>query len=148
MVVKDDTIYVYYTGTNVRHGDKTSKSDWAIGLATLPADRFVALKPKSPGKEAIVETHPLRFEGDTLIINANGRERRSQGRGAHGRGEAIPGFDRNACKLIPRDNLRSRVTWTCSSGDQSLGRARIGNKPFRLRFILSDHAELFSFAVE
>jgi hypothetical protein len=143
MVVHDDMVYIYYTGANVRHGDKKSPADWAIGLATLTADRFVAVQPADPKKEAVLETRPLQFQGAQLIVNAHTKPDELKVELLDASGRAIDGFTRSDCMLLPLDRLRYRVVWA----DRSIAQPQTDNKSPALRFILSGGAKLYSFQI-
>ena len=63
MLVKNNTVHIYYTGTNVMHGEKrrtpTIQVKTGNSLATLPADRFVALRPGPDDGAGMLQTQPL-----------------------------------------------------------------------------------------
>jgi len=152
LLVHDDTAHVYYHGWPVKHGHGRKNKGrtpnptaprprgGGIGLATLPADRFVALSPDSPDDEAIVEMHPLHLSGTDLLLNAEIGQ--IQVELLDERGIPIPGFTAAESRLIPHDHLRHRVLWN----DCPLGSAPSLN-PTSLRFILRD-AELYAFQIE
>jgi hypothetical protein len=145
MMVKDDIVYIYYSGATARHGDKTSRCITGIGLATLPADRFVVVQAEKPDTEAILETHPLEFTGGELILNAVQSESLKVEL-IDPQGQVIKGFDRNTCKLTKHDDLRYRVSWATPEGEKNLGQARRNNLS-ALRFVLTNPAKLFAFTV-
>jgi hypothetical protein len=86
-VIRGDRLHFYYTGFNGRHND--AKGLRAVGLATLPLDRFVSLDStdsrrlsqavlhtlagdprRYEGETAAVLTRPLLFAGTRLVVNA------------------------------------------------------------------------------
>ena len=152
LLVHNDTIHVYYHGWPVKHGhgrknkgrtpnpNASRPKGGGIGLATLPADRFVALSLESPGTEAIVETKPLYLSGTNLLLNAEAGQLQIEL--LDEKGTPIPGFTAATSRLIPRDRLRHRVLWN----DRPLGAAPI-TQPISLRFILRD-ADLYAFQIE
>ncbi len=146
MFVKDDLVYIYYNGSNTRHGDKKTKSVSCIGLATLPADRFVSFQPENPEKEAILETCLLQFTGGDLILNAETQPEDLRVELIDPHGLVVEGFDRSTCKLTKQDALRYRVTWNTPAGEKSLADART-IQPLALRFILKENAKVYAFQI-
>ena len=68
LTTKDDTVYFYYHASQfgmgkgnqrrkrqyrARHGRRTARRRGGLCLATLPADRFVALVPEDPVGEGV-----------------------------------------------------------------------------------------------
>ena len=121
MLVKDDLVYIYYVGVNMRHGEGKKlkprpKTDTAIGVATMPADRFVALTPAGAG-EGMLRTRACMAVGAELLVNA---ELTDPGdlkvEVLDGAGAVLPGFERSRCLLQPADKLRYRVRWQPPAG--------------------------------
>ena len=147
-----DQVRLYYSGTNGRHGEgKTpegramaDKRHCGIGLATLAADRFVALRPDHKTSEpAVLRTKPLTAAGNALILNADlGLNGRLEVELLDAQGHVQDGFDRGQCRLVPQDALRYRVTW----GDSNTSAFRGDTAPLALRFIWTD-ASLFAFQI-
>lgn len=141
MFVKDDVVYIYYTGVAARHGE--GGASMAIGLATLSADRFVGVERADAGADGIVETRLLQCRGSDLLVNADADGLRVEL--LDGEGQVIPGFDREACRLLPNDKLRYRVAW--GDGDEERTLAAIANQgPFAIRFVLGG-GMLFAFQI-
>lgn len=141
MFIKDDVVHIYYGATNTRHGS----GDWGkpgIGLATLPADRFVALHQQDSNLEAILETPPLRFDGSKLLVNANIDPSDLQVELLNAEGNVLSGFDRNSCQLRSHDKLRWQINW---ASDTSISNA-MGLQPLIFRFILRA-GELYAFQI-
>ena len=159
--VKDDVVYIYYFGTNTRHGEGRStdigglvgNKDTQIlarrcgmGLATLPADRFVSLRPINWAGEGILETKPFVCSGDSLLVNADLRV------GALGveitdeTGAVMPGYSRRQSELSVRDPMRYSVVWKQDNGEErTLGHVW-ENQPIALRFII-ENGDLYSFQI-
>jgi hypothetical protein len=143
MFVKDDRVHIYYTGRRGRHGEGLSKM--AIGLATLPAERFVALRQVSVAKSGTLRTPPLAFSGSELVINAEllGGELEVELLNSHG--APLGAFSAKNSRLRAIDPVRYRVVW--ESGDKMLSLDSIrGDAPVMLRFILKGSA-LYAFQI-
>jgi hypothetical protein len=144
MIVKDDQVLIYYTGIDTRHGD----GQWgnpAIGLATLPADRFVAVEKCEGTDEGIVQTSPLRFRGDTLLVNADVQNGDLEVELLDRQGNVLADFARDRCHLTVHDALRYRVTW--QNGGQEKGPVDVAALPaVALRFIIRG-GKLYAFEV-
>jgi hypothetical protein len=109
-------------------------------LATLPADRFVGLRPGDATKEGILETVPFHISGGDLIVNGEGDIRVEI---LDEKGNVIPGFDRNKCRCIADRPNRYRIFWEEKEGGKTL--AGVTQKsPICLRFIVRK-GTLFSF---
>ncbi len=144
LVLKDDQIYIYYTGSDTRHGE-----DWGtmgIGLATLPADRFVALTLQNESTEGVLETRLLQITGKNLIVNAEISENDLQAELINANGTVIQGFDRSCSRLIQRDPLRYKIVWEKNEKEKSLLDAP-REAPLSIRFYLRK-GSLFAFQAE
>jgi len=141
LVVKDDLVYIYYTGSDTRHG--ISYGNVGIGLATLPADRFVALTPEDPTEEGILETVLLTTRGHDLLVNAGIDPGELLVEVLAENGTVMAGFDRDHCRLSVQDSLRYRVFW--QEGERTLSLSDLVNMHFSLRFVLSGDGKLYSF---
>jgi neutral ceramidase len=143
IVTHADKHWIYYAGANERHGSEKVKFDrqHAIGLATLPIDRFVSLTAGSqPGS---VITKPLVLTGEALTINADASGGELAVELLDEAGHPLAGFsgDRTA-KLSGRDELRWQPHWNPKAGLPSLKGALV-----RLKFTLRD-ASLYAYAFE
>lgn len=147
IVTHDDRHWLYYGGGNERHG--TAELDppvWfqsrrAIGLATLPLDRFVALR--AGDREGTVVTKPFKLEGDTLQLNVDA------GRGAvavevlDAAGVPIPDYSGDEAPRYEHvDGLRFQPQWK-----QHRDLSALTGKTIHLRFRLRD-ADLYAFQVQ
>ncbi|MBI2432144.1 MAG: hypothetical protein HYV26_04670 [Candidatus Hydrogenedentes bacterium] len=144
MIVKDGAVRIYYTGVSTRHGE--GWGSMGIGLATLPEDRFVAVTAADPAQPAVIETRPITFSGNTLLLNAETKERGVLVEVLGADGAPLPGFAQTHCILTPHDNLRHRVTWQEGGHVRSLPDAA-GTNIVALRFIIRD-ASLYAFQID
>jgi hypothetical protein len=148
LVLKDDLIRIYYSGSTRRHGDKAhppSEAVKGIGLATLPADRFVALTPADGASEGMVQTPPLLAAGKDLLVNAEATPEDLQVELVGRTGRVVPGFAREDCRLLRRDPLRYQVEWEASGRRRCWANAP-QDRPLALRFFLR-RGSLFAFQV-
>jgi len=158
--IKDDTVYIYYQGARFGQGQgperrdkvkaflrtKRSKRDLGgICLATLPADRFVAMIPSQADAEGVLQTKPLLTTGQDLLINAQVAAGDLKVEVLDGSGKVLPGFERSRCRLIAHDALRYRAVWGGSGGPKSW-KDLSKRKPLALRFFLRAGA-LYAFQV-
>lgn len=128
-----DELYVYYGG--YKRGHKVERFiERQIGLARTPIDRYVA---RSAGKETgTLRTHPVRFAGKGLQVNASVRGT-LQVAILDAEGRELPGYERAACLPIQGDSVRHAVRWKKAGSS-------LEGKSVRLQFTLSD-AQLFAF---
>lgn len=143
MIVGDDEVRVYYSGCDTRHGEGWGAS--GIGLATLAADRFVALCREKPASEAAMETLPICADGDELVVNADIKGDRLQVELVDQQGSVLSGFGREQSRLVKRDSLRRRVSWA-DNGEEKSWRHAAGYGARSIRFILGD-CRLYSFHI-
>ena len=143
MLVKDDVVHIYYSSSDQRHGtDGWGES--GIGLATLPADRFVAMRQTDAGKAGELQTRLLETAGDTLLVNADANEGELQVEVLDAAGNVLPGFNRQNSRLVAHDKLRHRVVWDVDGQQETL--KDIPDQPLALRFVLND-AALYAFQI-
>ena len=143
--IHNDRIWLYYGGHNLTHGDSALYRDdprrgvdatAAIGLATWRLDGFMSASAgEQPGT---LTTKPFAFEGERLIINAVARgevavELQDEA------GQAIEGYQLDACDALVGDELRHIVTWRGKSDVSAFAGGKV-----RLRLRLRD-ADLYSF---
>ncbi|MBN1344203.1 MAG: hypothetical protein JXQ73_16070 [Phycisphaerae bacterium] len=144
LVAKDDLIYVYYTGMTRRHGEGKDASK-GIGLATLPADRFVGLVPETAGSPALIQTKCLLATGTDLLVNADVGTADLRVGLVDRAGRRLPDFREESCRLIRHDPLRCRVTWKAAGGERSW-RDVPRNVAVAIRFTLQK-GSLYSFQI-
>jgi hypothetical protein len=147
-VVWNDRIWIYYTGSNVPYGKFLHKeeTDWveegvrmqrAIGLATLPLDRFVALQASAAEGELI--TKPLRASGRRLVLNCATRASGSiRVEIQDASGKPVRGFALADSVPVTGDDLRRVVGW---KGGSDLG--TLAGRPLRVRIVARD-ADLYA----
>ena len=131
-----DELWFYYGGRDTTHN--TRPGIGAIGLATLPIDRFVALQATDKGE---VLTRPLSGSLGTLHVNANAEGGSLRVEVTDSEGTPIRGYDRQACHVLTADSLNHAVHW------DEAAQLEPSSAPVRLRFIFSD-AKLYSFWFE
>ena len=144
MVVKDGLVYIYYTGSDTRHGEGWGRM--GIGLATLPADRFLALRPAYSFNEGVLETKLLHFSGENLLINAEIGEGDLQVELVDANGRILKGFERNHSRLVKHDSLRYRVAWGTDNSSKTL-RDVESHLPIGFRFYVVN-CSLYAFQIE
>lgn len=145
IVTFQDRHWIYYGGTNERHGaaekDVWFERDGSLGLAWLRLDGFVGLRAgEEPGW---VKTKPFKLEGKRLEVNVDAREGgRIRVEVLDEAGQAIGGFSGDeAIPYISVDELRMRPRWEPQDDLSSL----VG-KIIRLKFHLQK-AVLYAFQV-
>ncbi len=150
MFVKDDLIYIYYYGANKLHGEgrhlesEISETHYGIGLATLPVDRFVSLRPYDWLRSGEVHTKLLKFKGTDLVINAEVEAENLHVELVDASGRTFPGFELESSVAERCDPLRFRILW--KSGDLTRTLQDVPHDtPVRLRISIRD-GDLFSFA--
>ncbi|MEX2172524.1 MAG: hypothetical protein WD851_24595 [Pirellulales bacterium] len=168
MFVHDDVVYIYYFGTNLLFGESnwqegrlrfgegvqpveavertyTQPRPFGIGLATLPADRFVSLRPVNWEIEGVMQTHPLLISGNHLLVNADVAPADLHVALLDAAGQPVPGFAHENSVAVPHDKLRHRIVWRNEAGEQSLPQAATA-KPLALEFKISN-GDLYAFQV-
>lgn len=156
MLVKDDLVYIYYFGTNLLFGESnwqdgalrfgegaepakpvertfTEARPFGIGLATLPADRFVSLRPVNWEAEGVLKTLPLLISGRHLLVNAEVDPADLQVALLDATGQPVTGFEHGNSVAIPHDKLRYKIVWRNGGSEQSLHDAPLG-QPLTLEF--------------
>jgi predicted GH43/DUF377 family glycosyl hydrolase len=131
-----DELWFYYGGRDTTHN--TRPVIGAIGLATLPIDRFVALQSTGKGE---VLTRPISFPPGTLHVNANAKGGSLRIEVIDLQGNSIAGYDRSSNHALTTDSLNHVVQWDAAS------KLTPNSEPIRLRFLLND-AKLYSFWFE
>ncbi|MDZ4818760.1 MAG: hypothetical protein SGJ20_07290 [Planctomycetota bacterium] len=138
----DNKHWLYYVGGNERHGEGSflPEKDRAIGLATLPLDRFVGLQAKAePGA---VTTRPFKLDGADLLINVDCQGGRCLVEVLDRDGKPLAGFTQTEAKpIVQKDDIRLSVKWKDSADLSSLT-----GQIVRLRFHLQN-ATLYAFQI-
>jgi hypothetical protein len=136
-----DKTYCYYTGKSTLH---KGPGDYAIGLATLPRDRLIALSQEDPSRPAVVETKTFRCPVGQLLVNSTG-EGSLQIEVLDADGKPLPGYSAAATRLAPAGAIYQSVAW--KTGDNAHTLADPGERlhaGVRLRFRL-DGVRLHAF---
>jgi len=141
-VIQDERLWFYYTGMR---GDATETTPYqrepevgwrrngmhfnaSIGVASLRRDGFVGLVADGRG-EAL--THPVRFTGGHLFVNAECRFGSLSAEVLDEQGAVVPGFAAADCVPLRRaDTTKTEITWRTASLKTLAGR------PVRFRFKL------------
>ena len=166
--VKDDVVHLYYYGSPQRwgegawlngrqkfghHEDRIGEAQdlyparlYGVGLATLPADRFVSVRPVNWAAEGRLTTVPVTCRGRDLLVNAAIDVGSLAVELLDEHGAVIPGYDRSRSRFETHDALRCRVTWQDDGGERPLAAALQNHGEIAFRFILHN-CELFSFQV-
>ena len=166
--VRDGTLWIYYSGFNVKHNSTTSEEVLddryigEIGLARIPVDGFVSLDATSEGQTKL---RPITFQGSELHIIASTRSlgdakhpynpdwSKLYGNVPEGVGEVrvelesedgkpIMGFSAADCDPIRGSIADRKVTW---AGKSAL--ARLQGRRLRIKFVMKN-ASLFSYSIE
>lgn len=136
-VVLADEFRFYYGGYSE---GATGADDYnlttGVGLATLPRDRFVSLRPREALGQVTLKTVDIRGYR-TLTLNASAAEGNLWVEALDGEGRRIPGFDRAHALPIRGDRLAHPVAW------QEVCLAQLPVRDVMLR-IYVENAELFA----
>lgn len=143
--IKDDIIYIYYLGSSNPHA---TGSPGAIGLATLPVDRFVSVEPLFASKKGKLETISLKCDRGELLINAHIAGGVIEIEVLDAENKIIKGYDAKSTLLTKYDALRYSVSWSDQNGNRSLNDVLKRGAVFRLRFLLDGQVQLFAFQVQ
>jgi hypothetical protein len=136
-VVHGDRMLFYYSGWSKDHSAEHNAA--AIGLATLPLDRFVSIEPKQ--KQGTLTTKPFAAKGKQLLVNVDASQGELRVEVLDEQSRVIPGFNVDSCGPISDDALRAKVKWDSETWAELEGRR------VRLRFQLSK-AKLFAFRMK
>jgi hypothetical protein len=134
-LVEANTIKLYYGGFDVTHGATGGKA--GVGLATLRKDGFASLDAgTTPGT---ITTRRLSGARGLLRVNYMATDGWLKVEVLDERGNALPSYNRDACRPLTGDRVDHVVTWE--------GREQLpGIKgPLTLRFVLQN-ASLYAFA--
>lgn len=141
IVTWNDKHWIYYTGWpngHMRHPYLP-----AIGVATLPLDRFVYVAPWKESESGWLITKPFKLEGKHLEINADAVKGSVAVEILDEDANPIPGFTQQEFKpLKAADGVRLECKW---EKQPDLG--SLEGKTVRLKFDL-DKARLYAFQVQ
>jgi hypothetical protein len=139
IVTWQDKHWIYYSGYRERHWRIPRKP--AIGLATLPLDRFVGLEAHET--RGTITTMPFELAGGQLILNVDARQGEIAVAVLDQDGKPIEGFSANDCRTLKGvDDVRLSVQW---QGSRSL--AELKGRTVRLQYTL-ENATLYAFQVQ
>lgn len=121
LLFDDEKVYMFYGATNRW---RKEGHPYSFYLATLPRDRFQAIKPRRLAQPGIVETKPLYFEpsGD-LLVNADASLGRLTVELVDFNGMPIAGFEEDRCIPMTKDDYDHVVRWKTQSGSAGLADA-------------------------
>ncbi|MAE62720.1 MAG: hypothetical protein CMJ18_00485 [Phycisphaeraceae bacterium] len=121
LLFDDEKVYVFHGSTNAWRKEGRG---YALGLATLPRDRFQAIKPRRLAQPGVLETRPLYFDatGD-LIVNADASLGQLTAELVDFNGCVIEGFEEDRCVPMKTDSYDHPLRWRSESGTVGLGQA-------------------------
>ncbi len=135
-IIVGDEIWLYYAGFNQGHGSDEDLAG-SIGLATWRLDGFVSIDAnRSTGT---LTTKPLKFSGESLLINAVTQGGEIVVELCDASGRPIPGFEAESCVPFRGDSIGHEVAWKNSASLRELA-----DTPVKLKFHMSS-AKLYSF---
>jgi hypothetical protein len=160
LIVKDDTLYLYYCGQgqewtswpsshNMPEESYLPATGWArlsrMGLATLRLDGFTCLESFDRETPGYAVTLPIARsdERTSLYVNVSCVQQDRSWVAVEildpGTGETVKGFTRSDCRDLSTDAVRAEVAWA----DRSL--SDLNCPEFRLRFWIYGAARLHAF---
>ena len=130
-VIVGDSIHIYYGGNDHRHDENRGDgSSAAIGLATLPLDRWAGLRT---GRTGSLMTKPFLFSGSGLELNAYAHGGEVYCEVLDEQGKVIPGYEISQSQPLVGDYLHWNLQWNGTSDLVELSGRKIS-----LRFVLSN----------
>ena len=158
LVVKDDTMYLYYCGQGEEWTDWPASNEPAalqydsagavrlsrMGLATLRRDGFVGLETTDRETPGHLTTAPMAVaeQGVTLTANVTTTQQRRSWVAVEvldaASNEPLPGFGGDDCVPIDRDGVQVAVRW------RERQFAELGGSRVKLRCWLYGAARLFA----
>jgi len=108
-IIMGDNVYIYYGGEDHRHDEGGTT---AIGLATLPLDRWAGLQT---GRRGVLRTQPFAFDGDAIELNAYAVGGEVRAALLDAAGQPLPGFGLEQAEPVVDDQLHARLRWAGSS---------------------------------
>jgi len=137
-VIRNDVMEFYYGAWDGNHDSRSRNS--AIGVATLPLNRFVAVE--AAAEVGTLQTRSQEITHRFLNLNANVRNGRIRVALTDADGNSIPGFSMADCDAINGDSLQHHLSWQGRSDLTSLKGQQVS-----LRFEISGDAQLFAFRI-
>ena len=150
IVYDDKRMLIYYAASSARRCDlphynpgSPPGARYRIGAATLPRDRFQALRPRRLFQPAVLETKPLAFQPGELRLNADASLGRITVELCDFNGQTIEGFSQADCTPVARDDLEQVVRWRGRPLSDAVDPSKVFQRRIRVRFYLH-HASLFA----
>ena len=109
-VIAGDQIYIYYGGEDHRHDERGTA---AIGLATLPLDRWAGMLA---GRQGMLQTMPFGFQGEALELNAYAHGGEVFAEILDEEGRVLAGYDRDQSVPLVGDMTHGRLAWRSGAG--------------------------------
>jgi len=107
-IVRDDTVEIFYGGWDGPHNTRNRNA--AIGLATLPVDRLIAMTPT--GAQGALRTTPLKIEsGQAIVLNADTKNGFVRASLLDEDGSTIPGYTLSDSRIIKGDDRALKLRW-------------------------------------
>ena len=117
ILVKGDTMYMYYRGGDDRHSPTAKRHRSGVGCVALRKDGFIALA--AGRQEGVITTKPLAFSRGggripgrgRLYLNVKADKGVARVELCDLNGVPIPGFTRDDCDVIVEDSTAKKVAW-------------------------------------
>ncbi len=136
-VTHDDRHWIYYTGWpngHMRHPYLP-----AIGLATVPLDRFIGLEPWKDESPGWIVTKPFVWKGDRLELNVDAQAGALTVEVLDAEAKPLDGY---GARLERKDGVRLSPVWRNPKVDLS----QLRDQTVRLKFTL-ERARLYAFQI-
>jgi len=143
-VIAHGEMRVYYGGTRTLHTQPSKTGGSAIGIASIPLDRFFGMISSSPEQPGFIVTRPIILNGSELEVNAKVLPVQGQVKLAvlDLAGKELPGFGLGDCKPVKGyDSLKHQISWAAGKRIADLPK-----QPLRLKFQL-EQATFYAFYV-
>lgn len=142
-VIVHGDMRIYYSGNNGYHYQLNAGQN-AIGVASVPHDRFFSVTCTSHDAPGFILTRPLLLNGPSLFLNSGTLPVEGQIKVAvlDVAGKEIPGFGFDDCIPVKGDDLENEVVW---KGGKRI--VALPKQPLRLKFQL-EKATFYAFYVK
>ena len=130
-----DKIFFYYEGWDGDHGTKDRTA--AIGVATLPRDRYLSLAAEEPDKPARVVTPILNIQANRLWVNADVSDGSLLVSVLDRHGQPVKGYSAAECRPVTTDSLKHCIEWETTS--------QLPSGENYLEFVLAGKVHLYAF---
>ena len=124
-IVTGDEVWMYYSAITTTHGGYIPKKQISIARAAWRLDGWCSLHAGEAG--GVIETVPLRPEGDRLTVNAAASGGAVAVAVLDASGNPVAGYGDPDCTPLKRDDVRQPVRWKNRDGLPL-------ERPIRLRF--------------